>query len=212
MERRKLVTRAYTPHPYSPGAGRYTNALLRTQDNEEVRFYDDLIRGKQAIVNFMYAECGGSCSIVTQKLKVIYNELKPRMGNDLFIYSLTIKPQDDTPAALKEYAKKNKAELPGWYFLTGNAYDLETIRFRLFAMSHPGFDLDDALHGGMLRVINDRRNSWGMVQAFASHKNVMKHIAWQDDEKPYAEMVVEYEKVQKQIDADRKKHGYRFSV
>ena len=79
-------------------------------------------------------------------------------------------------------------------------------------MSHPGFDLDDALHGGMLRVINDRRNSWGMVQIFASHKNVMKHILWQDDEKPYAEMVVEYEKVQKQIDLDRKKHGYRFSV
>jgi glyceraldehyde-3-phosphate dehydrogenase/erythrose-4-phosphate dehydrogenase len=51
-----------------------------------------------------------------------------------------------------------------------------------------------------------------MVQAFASHKNVMKHIAWQDNEKSYAEMVVEYEKVQKQIDLDRKKHGYRYSV
>jgi hypothetical protein len=41
---------------------------------------------------------------------------------------------------------------------------------------------------------------------------VMKHIAWQDSEKTYAEMVVEYEKVQKQIDLDRKKHGYRYSV
>src|SRR5919109_5552163 len=130
MERRKLLTRVFEPHPASPGAGRYTNALLRTQDNKEVRFYDDLIRGKQAVVNFMYADCGGACDMVTQKLKVIYKELKPRMGNDLFFYSLTIKPQDDTPARLKHYAQMNKADLPGWVFLTGDTYDLETIRFR----------------------------------------------------------------------------------
>ena len=212
MERRKLLTRVFEPHPASPGAGRYTNALLRTQDNKEVRFYDDLIRGKQAVVTFMYADCGGACDMVTQRLKVIYKELKPRMGNDLFFYSLTIKPQDDTPAALKHYAQMNKADLPGWVFLTGDAYDLETIRMRLFAMSHPGFDLDDALHGGMLRIINDGRNSWGMANAFASHKNVMRHIAWQDPEKSYAEMVVINRKVQAQINEDVKKHGYRFSV
>ena len=212
MKRRKLLTKVFAPHPYSPGAGRYTNALLRTQDNEEVRFYDDLIRGRQAVVNFMYADCGGSCGIVTQKLKVIYNELKPRMGKDLFFYSLTIKPQDDTPAELKKYAQMNKVDLPGWYFLTGDAFDLETIRFRLFAMSHPGFDLDDALHGGMLRIINDGRNSWGMAQSFASKENILKRIAWQDPEKSYAEWVVEYRKVQAQINADRKKHGYRYSV
>lgn len=212
MKRRKLLTKVFAPHPYSPGAGRYTNALLRTQDNEEVRFYDDLIRGRQAVVNFMYADCGGACGIVTQKLKVIYNELRPRMGKDLFFYSLTIKPQDDTPAALKHYAQMHKVDLPGWYFLTGDAFDLETIRFRLFAMSHPGFDLDDALHGGMLRIVNDGRNSWGMAQSFASRENILKRIAWQDPEKSYAELVVEYRKVQAQINADRKKHGYRYSV
>ena len=212
MERRKLLNRVFTPHPYSPGAGRYTNALLRTQDNQEVKFYDDLIRGRQAVVNFMYAECGNTCSMVTQKLKTIYEELKPRMGKDLFFYSLTIKPQDDTPAAMKEYARKNKVDLPGWYFLTGNAYDLETIRFRLFAMSHPGFDLDDALHGGMLRIINDSRNSWGMAQSFASKKNILKRISWQDPEKSYAEQVIENRKIQAQIREDVKKHGYRYSV
>jgi protein SCO1 len=212
MERRKLLTKVFEPHPASPGAARYTNALLRTQDNKEVRFYDDLIRGRQAIVNFMYSDCGGACDMVTQKLKVVYNELKPRMGNDLFFYSLTIKPQDDTPAVLKHYARMNKADLPGWVFLTGDAYELETIRFRLFAMSHPGFDLDDALHGGMLRIINDGRNSWGMANAFVSHKNIMRHISWQDPQKTYAEMVVINRKIQAQINEDVKKHGYRFSV
>src|ERR1043165_9255452 len=89
MDRRELLSRAFIPHPASPGASRYTNAVLRTQDNEEVRFYDDLIRGKQVVVNFMYAECHGSCPVVTQTLKTIYRELKDRMGKDLFFYSIT---------------------------------------------------------------------------------------------------------------------------
>jgi protein SCO1 len=212
MERRKLLSRLFEPHPASPGVARYTNAVLRTQDNKEVKFYDDLIRGRQVMINFMYAECQGACSLATQKLKRIYNELKPRMGKDLFFYSLTIKPEDDTPAALKHYATMNKVDLPGWLFLTGDPYDMTTIRFRLFGMSHPGFDLDEAMHAGMMRILNDNRNSWGMAQVFASDKHILKRISWHDPQKSYGEMFKEYQALQKLIVEDVKKHGYRRDV
>ena len=97
MDRRELFSRVFEPHPASPGPSRYTNAVLRTQDGKEVRFYDDLIRGKQAVINFMYAECHGACPLVTQTLKKTYTELKDRMGKDLFFYSITIDP-DNVPA------------------------------------------------------------------------------------------------------------------
>ena len=111
MDRRSLLTRnlftrgMFTPHPSSQGAAKFTNAVLRTQDNQEVRFYDDLIRGKQAVINLMYADCHGACPRVTTVLKRTYRDLKARMGKDLFFYSISVKPQDDTPAALKHYAK-----------------------------------------------------------------------------------------------------------
>lgn len=212
MDRRKLLTRVFEPHPASPGVTRYTNAVLHDQNNRELRFYDDLIRGKQVVVNFMYAECKGACSITTQRMKTIYELVKDRMGKDLFFYSISIKPQDDTPAALKHYAEMNKVDLPGWVFLTGEPYDIQTIRFRLFGMSHPGFDLDDAMHGGMLRILNDGRNSWGMAQAFASNKHILKRISWHDPQKTYGEWVIEYRKLQTQILADVKKYGYRRDV
>lgn len=212
MDRRKLLTRVFEPHPASPGVTRYTNAVLRDQNNNELRFYDDLIRGKQVVVNFMYAECKGACAITTQRMKTIYDLVKDRMGKDLFFYSISIKPQDDTPAALKHYAEMNRADLPGWVFLTGEPYDIQTIRFRLFGMSHPGFDLDDAMHGGMLRILNDGRNSWGMAQAFASNKHVLKRISWHDPQKSYGEWVVEYRKLQGLIMQDVKKFGYRRDV
>jgi protein SCO1/2 len=212
MDRRELLSRAFEPHPASLGASRYTNAVLRTQNNEAVKFYDDLIRGKQCVVNFMYAECHGSCPAVTQTLKTIYRELKPRMGKDLFFYSITIKPEDDTPAALKHYAEMRNVDLPGWYFLTGDPYDLKTIRYRLFNMDHPGLDSDLALHSGYLRIINDARNSWGMAQAFASNKNILKRIEWQDPQKSYAERVIESRARQVLIEQEVKKYGYRRDV
>jgi protein SCO1/2 len=212
MDRRELFSRVFEPHPASPGPARYTNAVLRTQDDKEVRFYDDLIRGRQAVINFMYAECHGACPLVTQTLKKTYRDLKDRMGKDLFFYSITTKPKDDTPAALKHYAETRNADLPGWYFLTGDAYDIQTIRFRLFGMGHPGFDLDDSMHAGMLRIVNDARNSWGMAQAFATQKNILKRIQWQDNQKSYGERVVEARALQIEIMKDVRKYGYRRDV
>jgi protein SCO1/2 len=212
MDRRDLLSKVFEPHPASPGAARYTNAVLRTQNNEAVKFYDDLIRGKQCVINFMYAECHGSCPAVTQTLKTIYRELKDRMGKDLFFYSMTIKPENDSPTALKHYAEMRNVDLPGWYFLTGDAYDLKTIRYRLFNMDHPGLDADEGLHSGYLRIINDARNSWGMAQAFASNKNILKRIAWQDPPKTYAENVIANRLLQEQIMSDLKKYGYRREV
>jgi protein SCO1 len=209
MDRREMLTRAFVPHPASPGATRYTNVVLRNQNDQAVKFYDDLIKGKQCVVNFMYAECHGSCPAVTQTLKTIYRELKDRMGRDLFFYSLTIKPEEDTPAALKHYAEARNVDLPGWYFLTGSRYDLETVRFRLFGMDHPGFDNDLTLHTSYLRIINDARNSWGMAQAFASNRNILRRIAWQDAPKSYAERVAESRARQVVIEQEVKKWGYR---
>ncbi len=209
MNIREMLSRSFQPHPASPGPSRYTNAVLRTQDNEEVRFYDDLIRGKQCVVNFMYAECHGSCPVVTLTLKTIYRELKDRMGKDLFFYSITTNPEQDTPAALKHYAETRSADLPGWLFLTGEPYDIETIRFRLFGMDHPGLDSDLTLHSSYLRIINDNRNSWGMAQAFATNKNILTRIAWQDTPKSYAERVVIVKNRQAVINEEVKKHGYR---
>jgi len=63
-----------------------------------------------------------------------------------------------------------------------------------------------------LRIINDARNSWGMAQAFASNRNILKRIAWQDPPKSYAERVVESRARQIIIEQEVKKYGYRRDV
>ena len=212
MDRRSMLSRVFKPHPSSQGAAKFTNAVLRTQDNKEVRFYDDLIKGRQCVINLMYAQCHGACPLVTTVLKRTYRDLKDRMGKDLFFYSISVKPQDDTPAALKHYAEMRNADLPGWYFLTGDPFDIKTIRFRLFNMDHPGFDVDLNMHTGWLRILNDARNYWGMAQAFATQKNILNRIRWADMPKSHAEWVVENRKIQIAIEQDVKKYGYRRDI
>ena len=45
--------------PVDPLAGYLPNIELTTQENRRVRFYDDLVRGKVVLINFMYATCSG---------------------------------------------------------------------------------------------------------------------------------------------------------
>jgi protein SCO1/2 len=134
------------------------------------------------------------------------------MGKDLFFYSITVKPNQDDPEALKRYAVRRSADRPGWTFLTGDSYDIDTIRFRLFRMDHPGIDLDIASHAGTLRIINDATNIWTMAEAFASLETIVQHIHWADPPKSEYETAWNNEKLQRAIDAEVKQHGYRYRV
>ncbi len=46
----------------APGgsAGYFPNFVLRTQENQPVRFYDDLVSGKVVLINFIYTRCNGT--------------------------------------------------------------------------------------------------------------------------------------------------------
>ena len=160
----------------------------------------------------MYASCKGACPLVTEKLVQVHRALKDRMGKDLFIYSLTLYPEQDDPAALKKFATMHGALLPGWTFLTGDPYDLETIRYRLFRENHIKFDLDKGFHAAQLRIVNDARNLWAHVSPNASLETILKHISWLDPVKSIEEIREENKILQEKIDADIKLHGYRRTV
>jgi protein SCO1/2 len=200
------------PHVASPGPAIFTNALLRTHENKEVRFYDDLISGKQVLINLMYATCEGACPIVTANLVKVYEALKDRMGKDLFMYSMTVKPEEDDPAALKKYAAMHRALLPGWTFLTGDPYDLETIRYRLFAMNHIAIDTNIYGHTSFLLIINDATNRWLHVDPQASMSTVLLKISWADPPKTREQIMEDNKKLQERIDKEHKMFGYRMTI
>ncbi|HEV8181552.1 MAG TPA: SCO family protein, partial [Candidatus Angelobacter sp.] len=100
------------------GANYFPNIELTTQGGKTVHFYDDLIKGKIVAIDLIYTTCQYSCPLETARLVQVQKMLGDRVGKDIFFYSITIDPKNDTPAALKAYAEKFHAG-PGWTFLTG---------------------------------------------------------------------------------------------
>jgi len=114
------------------GAGYFPNLELVNQDGKTVRFYDDLIKDKVVVVNFIYTHCGDSCPMQTANLRQVYKLLADRMGKDIFFYSISIDPEHDTPKVLKEYAERFRiGSDSGWSFLTGSKADTTLLRKKL---------------------------------------------------------------------------------
>lgn len=159
-----------------PAAQRFPNVPLRTHTGASVRFYDDLVRGKIVVINMMYADCEGLCPPMTNNLVRVQQLLGKRVGKDIFMYSITLRPEQDTPEDLADYAEMHGVE-PGWTFLTGAPQDVERLRYALgFYDPDPKVDKQAARHVGMVRIGNDAFNRWSMAPALALPEQIVSSI------------------------------------
>lgn len=140
------------------GADFFPNVSLVTHEGKTVRFYDDLVKDKVVMINFMYATCTDSCSLVTAQLSRVQQILGNRVGRDVFMYSITIDPENDTPEMLKEHVEKFNVK-PGWLFLTGDAEDIMSLRYKL-GFHFQGIRDDIKDHNSAVLMGNQRTGQW----------------------------------------------------
>jgi len=156
----------------------FPEMVLTTHMGKKVRLYEDLMKDKCVVINFMYATCRGICSPITANLLKVQSLLKDRVGRDIFMYSFSLKPDEDTPEALRAYAK-NHGVGPGWSFLTGNPDDLELLRRRLgFVDPDPQRDADKTNHTGMVRYGNEGLMLWAAFPGMSKADAIAKSILW----------------------------------
>ena len=163
-------------HPGGTRAAALPNVPLVTHEGQAVTFYDDLIRGKVVAINMMYTACEGICPLATNNLVRVQELLGTRVGRALFMYSLTLQPERDTPPRLKEYAALHGVKA-GWWFLTGTRDDIEQLRYRLgFFDLKPVVDGDTATHTGMIRIGSDGYDRWTSASALVTPAQIVATI------------------------------------
>jgi protein SCO1/2 len=156
----------------------FPDVVLRTHLGKEVRFYEDLMKGKIVTINFVYASCEGVCPAIMTNLVKVQKLLGDRVGRDIFMYSFTLQPEKDTPQVLKEYAEMHGVK-PGWTFLTGKPADLELLRRRLgFTNPNPEQDKDKSNHIGNIRYGNEPLMLWAACPGLAHAKWIAESISW----------------------------------
>ena len=164
------------PHN-GPYAHHFPNVVVQTHEGQRALFYDDLLRGKMVMINCMSVE-NEALFPLSRNLARVQRLLRDRLGRSLFMYSITVDPEHDTPRVLKAFADKHGAG-PGWMFLTGEPAAIQTLRSRLFVSgdSHDhGAGQDCSL--ALIRYGNEAVGLWGSVPAKTDPELIAMRISW----------------------------------
>ncbi len=150
-----------------------------THTGRRAWFYQDLVRGRVVLINVFYTGCGDTCPLVTQNLLALQELLGDRVGRDLFMYSISLQPELETPEILRDYAALHGIG-PGWELLTGAADDIDWLRWRL-GFRNPDPDLDELdvvkdEHSGILRYGSEPLNRWAATPALLPPETIARAI------------------------------------
>jgi protein SCO1 len=152
------------------------NVELVTHEGKRVRFYDDLVKGKVVLINFMFTNCEAYCPLTTANLVQVQAALGDRVGRDIFLYSITLDPDNDTPEALTRYRREFKAGA-GWTFLTGKQDTIEHLRRALGVYDlDPVIDADKAKHSGVLVYGNAATDRWAAMPSLANPEFLARRV------------------------------------
>jgi protein SCO1 len=155
------------------------DVLVQTHEGKAALFYEDLVKDRIVVLNFMYLNCESTCPATLHALMEVHSLLKSRIGRDIFMYSITLDPERDSVAALAKEARSHGGARPGWLFLRASPPDTEVLRRSLgFVSSDPVVDANKSAHAAMVRFGNEPRELWSKISAFATPDVIARSILW----------------------------------
>ena len=96
------------------------------QDGRAMRFRSELLKDRTVAVNFVFTTCTTVCPALTTTMRAIQRELGERVGQDVWLISVSVDPTVDRPERLRAFASGFGAG-PGWTFLTGEPADIDRL-------------------------------------------------------------------------------------
>ena len=91
--------------------------MLVRADGKSVSLPHELDDGRPVLLNFIFTTCSSTCPLTSRTLE----EFQHKLGSEaarVHLMSISIDPEQDTPARLADYARKFHAG-PGWQYYTG---------------------------------------------------------------------------------------------
>jgi len=139
--------------------------LLR-DDGKQVNLPTELDDGRPLVVNFIYTSCTTICPMNSQVFEQFQGELGAERKS-VHLVSISIDPEQDTPAHLRKYAAQFHAQ-HGWDHYTGKLADIVAVQrafgaYRGDKMSHTPLTLMRSAPG----------KSWVRFDGFARADDLM---------------------------------------
>jgi protein SCO1/2 len=161
----------------SPAQKYFSDVELLDQDGRRLRFYTDVLKGKTVVLNAFFTTCTSVCPPMNRNMEKIQAALGERAGKDVFLVSISVDPETDTPARLKEYSQKFHAG-PGWMFLTGKK---ENVEWALYKVGQYVEAKDD--HTTVIIVGNEATGLWKKAFGMAKPAELIQIVESVADDK-----------------------------
>ncbi len=137
----------------------FTDLPVVTQDGQQLRFFSDVLKDRVVLINFIYTTCKDACPLLTYKLVQVKKALGERFGKEIFFVSISIDPTTDTPDALLAFAHQQKADAPGWVFLTGDKANVDRVVKKLGQ-----FNENPQMHSTLVLAGNVKTRHWAKIK------------------------------------------------
>lgn len=144
---------------------------LLDHNGRRVRFYSDLIKDKVVVISFFYTSCNYTCLMQGRVFSGLQAELGERLGKDVFLISVTMDPETDTPERLKSWAAQQGVR-KGWTLVTGGKDEMAKLIGYL--TGNPLGRIE--MHSPFIYIGNDKKNNWAAVYGLAEPKRLAKTI------------------------------------
>jgi len=139
------------------------------QDGTLVSLDKELNDGRPVVLNFVYTTCTTICPISSQEFSV----LQERLGKDrerVHLVSISIDPEQDTPARLRDYARHFRAG-KDWDYYTSDA--AESVKAQLAFGAYRG---DKMSHIPLTLLRTAPGNQWVRLDGFATAEQMYAEL------------------------------------
>lgn len=144
-----------------PRIGVIPDVALTERSGQRLPLSD--LRGRVWIADFIFANCGGSCPVMTSAMASFQEQVKD--VENIVLVSFTVDPERDSVQALRDYAKLYNASPSRWLFLTGQKEKIDYLTrdaFHLAVSSDSGSEVEPIIHSTLF-VLVDRE---GVIRGY----------------------------------------------
>ena len=141
------------------------DVVLTNADGKAVRLRELLATSDPVMLNFIFTTCGAICPVMSK----VFSEVPVSLGQQasrLRLVSISIDPENDTPAKLKTYAGTFGAGAH-WTFLTGQVEDVKAVQ-----LAFDSYRGDKMSHEPLTLLHSAPDKPWVRIDGFASAKDL----------------------------------------
>jgi protein SCO1 len=142
---------------------------LVRDDGRQVSLQKELDDGRPVVMNFIFTTCATTCPLSSQTFAVFQHKLGPERSK-VHMVSISIDPEQDTPARLRAYAKKFDAG-PQWQHYTG------TLQASLAAQQAFGAYRGDKMSHAPVTLIRAAPGQpWTRIDGFVTPDQLLQQL------------------------------------